>query len=164
MTGTGATYDTGDYGTALDTALGLVDYPGLRKEQAARRERGDHKVLGIGLSGYVELSAASLGFNQEYGSVEVQGDGRIRARVGTSAHGQGHRTVFAQIVATTFGVAITDVDVVQGSTELVPRGMGTGGSRSLQVGGSALKVAADAVLEEGQDTGCAHARGRVGRH
>ena len=147
-TGTGAVYDTGDYGQALDTALELVDYAGLRTEQTARRERGDRRLLGIGISNYVELSAAMPGFNAEYGSVEITPEGRIRARIGTSAHGQGHRTVFAQIVATTFDVDIDRIDIIQGDTELVPRGMGTGGSRSGQIGGSALKVAADSVLEK----------------
>jgi carbon-monoxide dehydrogenase large subunit len=147
-TGTGAVYDSGDYGRALEAALQQVDYDRLRKEQVGRRARGDSRVLGIGISDYVELSAASAGFNQEYGSVEVQPDGRIRARVGTSAHGQGHRTVFSQIVAGVFGVDVDAVDIVQGDTDLVPRGMGTAGSRSLQIGGSALKIAADAVMEK----------------
>ena len=145
-TGTGATYDSGDYARALELALTTIDYAGLRDEQATRRQRGDVRALGVGICNYVELSAASAGYNQEYGSVEVQADGRIRARVGTAAHGQGHRTSFAQIVASTFGVPIASIDIVQGDTALVPRGMGTAGSRSLQIGGSALKVAAEAVL------------------
>jgi aerobic carbon-monoxide dehydrogenase large subunit len=144
---TGAVYDSGDYSAALDAALDLVGYDRLRTEQRARIERGDTVVLGIGVSCYVELSAVS-GMNAEYASVEVLEDGRVRVVVGTFAHGQGHRTVFAQIVADELGVEPAVVDVVQGDTAIVPRGMGSAGSRSAQVGGSAVKVAAERVVDK----------------
>jgi len=144
---TGAVYDSGNYAAALDAALDRVGYDSFRAEQRARIERGDTVLLGIGVSCYVELSAAH-GFNSEYASVEVLDDGTVRAVVGTFAHGQGHRTVFAQIVADELGIDPSAVDGVQGDTALVPRGMGSAGSRSAQVGGSAVKVAAEHVVDK----------------
>lgn len=142
---TGANYDVGEYAKALDEACRVAGYDDLRTEQAERRERGDTKVLGIGVSAYVEVTAGGL--FQEFGAVEVQPDGSVIARVGTSAHGQGHETAFAMIVAELLGVAMDDVTVVQSDTALVPRGTGTMGSRSLQTAGSAVYKASEEVLE-----------------
>jgi carbon-monoxide dehydrogenase large subunit len=141
---TGANYDVGEYAKALDEACRVAGYDDLRAEQRARRERGDTKVLGIGLCTYVEVTAGGL--FQEFGSVEVQHDGSVVATVGTSAHGQGHETAFAMIVAELLGVPMESVRVVQSDTELVPRGTGTMGSRSLQTAGSALHNASEEVL------------------
>lgn len=147
-TPTGLEYDTGDYELALDTALDAVGYAELRAEQRTRRERGDLRHLGIGIACYVEVSAFAPGFASESAEVEITSDGRARVVAGTFAHGQGHHTTYAQIVTSVLGIPIERVDCVDGDTDAVPNGVGTAGSRSAQVGGSAVKVAADAVLEK----------------
>jgi aerobic carbon-monoxide dehydrogenase large subunit len=147
-TATGLEYDTGDYERALDTALDAAGYDELRAEQRIRRERGDTRHLGIGIACYVEVSAFAPGFAAESASVEITSDGRARVVAGTFAHGQGHHTTYAQIVASVLGVPVERVDCIDGDTDAVPTGVGTAGSRSAQVGGSAVKVACDAVLEK----------------
>jgi len=144
-TKTGANYDVGEYAKALDRACEVAGYNDLREEQKARRERGDVKQLGIGIGVYVEVTAG--GMFQEFGSVEVQSDGKVRATVGTSAHGQGHETAFKMIVADLLGVEMDDVQIIQSDTAVVPRGMGTMGSRSLQTAGSALFRASEEVVD-----------------
>ena len=143
-TATKARYDSGDYQGALDRVLEAAGYEQLRGEQAARRQRGDVRQLGIGLSVYVEVT----GFGSEFGEVVVEADGRVTARTGVSPHGQGHETAFAQLVAATLGIGADQVGVVHSDTFAVPRGEGTMGSRSLQVGGSAVAGAATQVLEK----------------
>jgi aerobic carbon-monoxide dehydrogenase large subunit len=142
-----ATYDTGEYAKAMSVAVEHAGYDALRAEQAARRERGDNKMLGIGVASYLEISAP-LTFNQEFGAVEIDDDGTVTARVGTSAHGQGHETTFAMIIAEALGVPMDDVRVLHSDTDEVVRGGGTGGSRSLQIGGSALYRASEEVLAQ----------------
>jgi carbon-monoxide dehydrogenase large subunit len=146
-TGLGASYDTGEYAKALDAALAAADYDGLRAEQAARRARGDRKALGIGVASYLEISAPMV-LTTEWGSVTVEDDGTVTARVGTSAHGQGHETAFSQIVAEVLGVPFENVRVLHSDTAEVPRGGGTGGSRSVQIGGGALHQASTEVLAQ----------------
>jgi carbon-monoxide dehydrogenase large subunit len=141
---TGATYDCGDYEVALDEAARLAGYSALRAEQAARRERGDRLQLGIGVASYVEITGG--GSATEYGYVEVHDDGSATVRAGTSSHGQGHATSFAMIVSDRLGIPMERIRYEQSDTALIPRGGGTGGSRSLQLGGSAVGKAADAVL------------------
>jgi len=143
-TATGARYDSGDYAAAMDRVLEAAGYDQLRAEQAGRRERGEVRQLGIGLSVYVEVT----GFGSEYGEVVVEPGGRVTARTGVSPHGQGHETAFAQLVAATLGVGPGQVTVVHSDTAAVPRGEGTMGSRSLQVGGSAVAEAAGQVLDK----------------
>jgi carbon-monoxide dehydrogenase large subunit len=145
-TATGANYDNGEYAKAIDEAARLAGYDELRREQAERRERGDVKQLGIGVSAYVEVTAG--GQFTEFASVEVNVDGTVTATVGTAAHGQGHETAFAMIVSDRLGVPMEDVRIVQSDSKLVPRGQGTGGSRSLQIGGSGVYRASEAVLEK----------------
>ena len=147
VTGLGAIYDSGEYAQTLGVALEKAGYDALRAEQAARRERGDAKLLGIGVASYLEISAP-LTFNREYGSVEIEADGKVTARVGTSAHGQGHETTFAMIISDALGVPMEDIRVVHSDTAEVVRGGGTGGSRSLQIGGSALFRASEEVLAQ----------------
>jgi carbon-monoxide dehydrogenase large subunit len=146
-TATGATYDTGDYGRSLDEALRQVGYEEVRAEQAERRARGDEMCLGIGVSTYVEVTAFS---GREFAAVEVGSDGRASVLAGTSSHGQGHETAFAQIVSESLGIPFEDVTVVHSDTGLVPRGEGTWGSRSLQIGGSSVYVQSEAVVERGR--------------
>jgi carbon-monoxide dehydrogenase large subunit len=148
-TASGATYDVGDYELALDEALRLADYEALRAEQAERRRQGAVEQLGIGLSCYVEVTAYGLG--NEFGSVEVHPDGTVTALTGTSPHGQGHVTAFAQIVADTLRVPFEAVTVVHSDTAVVPKGEGTMGSRSAQVGGSAVLRAGEAVVDKARN-------------
>ncbi|MGA2209109.1 MAG: xanthine dehydrogenase family protein molybdopterin-binding subunit [Acidimicrobiales bacterium] len=139
----GTTYDVGDYGKALDEAVRLAGYQQLRAEQAARRASGDRLQLGIGVAVYVEVTAGGGG---EFGALEVHRDGTATIRVGTSGHGQGHATSFAMIVSDTLGIPMEDIGFVQSDTATVPRGGGTGGSRSLQLAGSAVLGASEEVL------------------
>jgi carbon-monoxide dehydrogenase large subunit len=141
----GSIYDVGDYGGALDLALAVAGYDGLRADQAGRRERGDARQLGIGVALYVEVTGFS---RREHGSVEIGADGSAIVRAGTSSHGQGHETAFAQLAAGVLGVPIDRVRVVHSDTAAVPRGEGTFGSRSLQIGGTAVFRAAERVLDK----------------
>ncbi|HMG26979.1 MAG TPA: xanthine dehydrogenase family protein molybdopterin-binding subunit [Acidimicrobiia bacterium] len=145
-TATGANYDVGEYAKALDEAVRVAGYEQLRREQAERRRNGDVKQLGIGVSTYVEVTAFAQ--FQEFGAVEVNTDGTVTAIVGTAAHGQGHETSYKMIVAELLGVSMDAVRVVQSDTKLVPRGGGTGGSRSLQIGGSALYKTSELVVDK----------------
>jgi carbon-monoxide dehydrogenase large subunit len=148
-TPTKATYDSGEYEAALDRALERAGYTRLRAEQAERRARNDRHQLGIGLAVYVEIT--NPGAEPEYGSVEVLDDGRAIARTGTSAHGQGHDTAFAMLVADATGIPFDMIEVRHGDTDDVPRGNGTGGSRSLQAGGSAIRGAVDALIDQARE-------------
>jgi len=145
-TPTKAEYDSGDYHMVLDRVLAMADYDGLRVEQARRRERNVRKQLGIGLSVYVEITAPFGG--KEFARVEVHESGKVTAYSGTLSHGQGHATAYAQIVGSLFKIPHTDVTVIQGDTARVARGEGTGGSRSLQLGGSAVLGAGEAVVDK----------------
>jgi carbon-monoxide dehydrogenase large subunit len=142
-------YDSGDYDAALTEALRVAGYDELRREQSERRARGDRVVLGIGVSAYVEITAGGGG--AEYGSVTVNADGTATIRVGTSAHGQGHATSFAMIVADRMQIPLESVHFVQSDTAEVPTGGGTGGSRSLQLGGSAVLNATDGVIAQARE-------------
>ena len=144
-TASGTTYDVGDYEPALDEALRRADYRGLRAAQQARRTRGDHLALGIGICSYVEIT--SFG-SKEFGSVEVRSDGAVTVMAGTSSHGQGHETAFAQIVSAVLGVPMERITVIHSDTGVVPEGQGTWGSRSLQAGGSAVFERASEVAEK----------------
>ncbi|HKY75240.1 MAG TPA: xanthine dehydrogenase family protein molybdopterin-binding subunit, partial [Acidimicrobiia bacterium] len=144
-TAVGAVYDTGDYAAALEEVVRLSGYDELRQEQQARRERGDRLALGIGVSVYVEVTGGP-GPLPEFGSVEVHADGTATARVGTSSHGQGHETAFAQLVTSVLGIPMEQVRVLHSDTAEVAEGNGTYGSRSLQIGGSSIFLAAENVL------------------
>jgi carbon-monoxide dehydrogenase large subunit len=142
---TGATYDTGDYRHALDEALRIGDVEAVRREQAERRRRGDVRQLGVGLATYVEIT----GFGgTEFGSVHLGPDGDAVVSAGTSAHGQGHATSFSMIVADRLGIPLEKIRYVQSDTAVVPTGGGTGGSRSLQMGGNAVRQASEEVREK----------------
>ena len=143
---TGVTYDSGRYATPLDVAAAAIGYEELRREQAVRRARGDRVALGIGVATYVEITAG--GSASEFGAVEVHEDGTATVRAGTFSHGQGHQTAFAMIVHDQTGIPIDRIRLVDGDTDLVPRGGGTGGSRSLQIGGSAVHQATELLVEK----------------
>ncbi len=138
-TAAGAVYDSGDYERALDLALEAAGFEELRREQKSRRERGDRMQLGVGVSCYVEMTAVQL--TSELGAARVEADGSVVVSAGTTASGQGHETAYAQLVAGLLDVPIESVTVVQSDTDKVRSGDGTYGSRSLQLGGSALRGA-----------------------
>ena len=144
-TPTGANMDCGQYARALDLALETAGYAELRAEQARRRAAGDRRLLGIGVSTYVEVTA--VGLFEEFGSVTIELDGTVTARVGTASHGQGHATAFSQILGEVLGVPAEQVRIIHSDTAEVRRGTGTVASRSLQIGGSAVWTAANEVLD-----------------
>ncbi len=146
----GANYDSGEYEKALDAALAAAGYAEMRAEQAARRESGSAKQLGIGVSTYVEVTAPA-GLHVEYGKVEVNPDGTANAYVGTSAHGQGHVTSFSMLVSDMLGIPMDKITLIQSDTDDIPRGTGTLGSRSLQTAGSAVHVASEHVLDKAKE-------------
>ena len=143
---TGITYDSGDYHAALDRAVELAGYDELRAEQTARRDRGDRLALGIGVASFVEVTSGGGG--SEFGAVEIHDDGTATIKAGTSSHGQGHQTTFAMLLSDQTGIPVEDITLVQSDTDLVRTGGGTGGSRSLQLGGSAVKAATEAMVEK----------------
>ena len=153
----GAKYDSGDYATALEKVLAAADYPGLLAEQAKRRADGDPLQLGIGLSSYVEITGpgGEAGGPNENGTVEVHPDGTATVLTGTSPHGQGHQTVWAMLVSEELGIPIEKITVKWGDTDLVPKGGGTGGSRSLQLGGAAVQQASRELLDVARERAAA---------
>jgi len=154
----GMTFDSGDYGQALDRALELIDYPRWREKQAALRAVGRH--IGIGLASYVEVcgfgpskeTAAALGVGLvESAQVRVNPRGDVAVYTGAHAQGQGHETSFSQLVADKLGVPIDAIDVRHGDTnEGAAFGLGTYGSRSLAVGGIAILRCCDKIVEKGK--------------
>jgi aerobic carbon-monoxide dehydrogenase large subunit len=155
-TPTGETYDSGDYPTALERALTAAGYEELRAEQQRRRRRADPIALGIGVATYVEVTAGPSG-GSEFARVEVRprpdhGGGPdgvdVIVATGSSPHGQGLATAFAMLVADELGIPIARIEVRHGDTDAVPRGGGTMGSRSVQLGGSAVRGAAVDVFEQ----------------
>jgi aerobic carbon-monoxide dehydrogenase large subunit len=147
QTKTGALYDTGRYEEALDKVLAAAGYDQLRQEQQRRRASGAPKQLGIGLSAYVEITAADAEAG-ETARLEVKDDGTAVVYTGSSAHGQGHHTAWAMLVQDELGIPMDKVTVIHGDTDLIPVGVGTYGSRSLQLGGSAVHKAALEVKDE----------------
>src|SRR5580698_745706 len=147
QTKTGALYDTGLYAEALDKALAAAGYTQLREEQQRRRASGDPMQLGIGLSSYVEITAADADAG-ETAKIEVTDNGCATVYTGSSAQGQGHHTAWAMLVQDELGIPMDQVTVIHGDTDLIPVGVGTYGSRSLQLGGSAVHKAAIEVKDE----------------
>src|SRR5665213_1790779 len=152
------TYDTGDYEACLDGAMKLADVAGFEKRRAEAAQRG--KLRGIGYSSYIEACglapsnvAGALGARAglfEAGEVRVHPTGKVTVFTGSHSHGQGHETTFAQVVADRLGLGIDDVDGVHGDTGRIPFGMGTYGSRSIAVGGTAIVKAVDKVIAKGR--------------
>ena len=145
-TSMGAKYDSGEYAAALELALNAAGYDQLLAEQKKRRESKDPVQIGIGIASYVETTNP-MG-SGDYGSVEIKADGGAIVRTGSSSHGQGHHTAWAMIVSQTTGISMDKIEFRFGDTDDIDRGGGTGGSRSLQVGGSAAKLAAESVIEK----------------
>ena len=149
---TGLTYDSGDYHATLEKALNVADYNALRQRQRQARERGE--LFGIGLATTVDASGFGPGGgltprpSYESASLRVETTGKMTVTTGSSPHGQGLETSFAQLVADEMGVPVEDVQVIWGDTHVVPPGVGTFASRSLVVGGTALLNASRDVKEQ----------------
>ena len=149
-------YDSGDYGKALDKLLQMFDYKKFRVEQAEARKQG--KLIGVGFSTYIEACSiapskvvGALGAGAglyESGKIRVHPTGGVTVYTGSHSHGQGHETTFAQLVADELQIPIESVEVVHGDTGAIPFGMGTYGSRSASVGGTALLMSANKVKEK----------------
>ncbi len=150
-TAAGTEYDSGDYEASLDTALEAAGYAELRSDQAKRRESGDAKQLGIGVSVYVEVTAGPAPGGNEFAKVEIDGAGKARVYSGSFSHGQSHATTFAMIASDQLGMPIDDIEIIQGDTDLVAQGSGTMGSRSTQLGGSAVFEAAGTVADKARE-------------
>ena len=150
------TYDSGNYVGAMEKALAMVDYTKLREEQKKARDQG--RLLGVGISSYIEACgiapskvAGAIGVRAglyEAASVRVHPTGKVQIYTGVHSHGQGHETTFAQLVAHHLQIPMEDVELVHGDTAQIPFGMGTYGSRSLAVGGSAIYKAVEKVLNK----------------
>src|SRR3989441_2426795 len=150
-TATGLDYDSGDYEAALNKAQGIVGYAKLREEQKKARNEG--RLVGIGISTYVEICA--LGPSQampaggwESATVRIEPTGKVTVLTGASPHGQGQETSFAQIAADELGVDLNDITVIHGDTGVVQYGIGTFGSRATAVGGTAVLIAIQKLKEK----------------
>ena len=151
-------YDSGDYAAAFDKLLGMLNYRKLREEQSAARKSG--RLLGVGFSAYIEACSiapskvvGSLGAQAglyESGKVRVHPTGGVTVYTGSHSHGQGHETTFAQLVADELGVPMETVEIVHGDTGAIPFGMGTYGSRSASVGGTAILMSLQKIKEKGK--------------
>jgi len=154
---TGLTYDSGDYAAALKKALEIVGYEKLREEQ--KRRRNVEKLLGIGISSYIEVcglgpskAVRGTGFGLglwESATVRMHPSGKVSVYTGSSPHGQGEETTFAQIVSYELGVPVEDVEIIHGDTAMIPFGMGTYGSRTTPVGGGAIALACRELVAKG---------------
>ena len=154
----GLTYDTGNYSAHLDKAIALADVAGFAARKAASEAAG--KKRGLGYSCYIEACglapsniAGALGARAglfEAGEVRVHPTGTVTVFTGSHSHGQGHETTFAQVVAGRLGIPVENVEIVHGDTGRIPFGMGTYGSRSLSVGGTAIVKAVDKVIAKGK--------------
>ena len=151
-------YDSGDYEAALDKCLKIVDYKKFRAEQEAARKQG--RLLGIGFSTYIEACSiapsklvGALGAGAglyESGKVRVHPTGGVTVYTGSHSHGQGHETTFSQLVADELGIPMEQVEIVHGDTGQIPFGMGTYGSRSGSVGGTAIYMSLNKIKEKGK--------------
>ncbi len=154
----GLTYDSGNYEAATAKAMEMFDYDGRRAEQAARRDAGDHKELGIGISTFTEMCGlapsrvlGSLSYGAggwEYAAIRMLPTGKAEVITGTTPHGQGHVTAWSQIASDALGIPFEDIEVRHGDTSVAHKGMDTYGSRSLVVGGYAVVEACNKVVEK----------------
>jgi carbon-monoxide dehydrogenase large subunit len=140
------TYDSGDFPGNLELALDRADYAGFERRRAEARARG--RLRGIGIANAIESAGSPA--RPEASEIRLDRDGRARVVVGTRSHGQGHETVYRQLLSDYLGLDFADVEIVEGDTDLVDEGSGTFGSRSITLGGGALKAAAEAVIENGR--------------
>ena len=151
-TPTGWEYDSGDYGPALQKAMDMIDYDGLRKEQIEKRARGE--LMGIGISSFTEIVGAGpskdfdiIGIKMfDSCEIRVHPTGKVIARLGVQSQGQGHETTFAQIIAEELGFPVADIKIEEGDTDTAPYGLGTYASRSTPVAGAATAIASRKIL------------------
>jgi carbon-monoxide dehydrogenase large subunit len=143
-TGTGQTYDSGEFGALADKALALADRDGFAARRADSESRG--RLRGLGLCSFVEITA----FQNDRMEIRFDPSGAATVVSGTFSHGQGHETVYPQIVSDWLGIPMESVRLIQGDTDRVSFGRGTFGSRSMTIGGAALRAAADAVIARGR--------------
>jgi carbon-monoxide dehydrogenase large subunit len=151
-------YDSGDYAGAFDKLLSVFDYKAFRTEQEAARKQG--RLLGVGFSTYIEACSiapskvvGALGAGAglyESGKVRVHPTGMVTVYTGSHSHGQGHETTFAQLVGDDLGIPIEQIEIVHGDTGAIPFGMGTYGSRSASVGGTAIRMSIDKIKDKGK--------------
>ena len=151
-------YDSGNYGAAFDKLLAMLDYRKFRADQEAARKQG--RLMGIGFSTYIEACSiapskvvGSLGAQAglyESGKVRVHPTGGVTVYTGSHSHGQGHETTFSQLVADELGIPMEQIEIVHGDTGAIPFGMGTYGSRSASVGGTALLMSLRKIKEKGK--------------
>ena len=151
---TGWTYDSGNYHGALELAMEMVDYEGLRREQAEKRARGE--LMGIGISSFTEIVGAGpshtfdiLGLKMfDSCEIRIHPTGKAIARFGTKSQGQGHETTYAQIIAEELGIPAGDIQIEEGDTDTAPYGLGTYASRSTPVAGAATAIASRKILDK----------------
>src|SRR5207248_1432350 len=151
-------YDSGNYAAAFDKLLGMLDLKKFRSEQEAARKQG--RLLGLGFSTYIEACSiapskvvGALGAQAglyESGAVRVHPTGKVSVFTGSHSHGQGHETTFSQLVADQLGIPMDDIEIIHGDTGRVAFGMGTYGSRSASVGGTAILMSLDKIKEKGK--------------
>jgi len=147
-------YDSGNYGPALRKAMDIIDYAGLRREQAEKRARGE--LMGIGISSFTEIVGAGpskdfdiLGIKMfDSAEIRIHPTGKVIARFGTRGQGQGHETTYAQIIAEELGIPVADIQVEEGDTDTAPYGLGTYASRSTPVAGAACAMASRKILDK----------------
>ena len=156
-TATGLDYDSGDYEAALNKAKEIIGYEQLRQEQ--KRARSEGRLIGIGVSTYVEICAVGPSQAMPFGgwesaTVRIEPTGKVTVLTGASPHGQGQETSFAQIVADELGVDLNDVAVIHGDTGVVQYGIGTFGSRATAVGGTAVLIAVQKLKEKANKFAC----------
>jgi aerobic carbon-monoxide dehydrogenase large subunit len=152
----GWTYDSGNYAGALQLAMQMIDYPGLRREQAEKRKKGE--IMGIGISSFTEIVGAGpsatfdiLGIKMfDSCEIRIHPTGKVMARFGTKAQGQGHETTYAQILATELGLPAENISIEEGDTDTAPYGLGTYASRSTPTAGAAAVVAARKIRDKAQ--------------
>jgi carbon-monoxide dehydrogenase large subunit len=151
-TATGASYDSGDYGPALEKALDLLDYEDLRERQRELREEG--RYLGVGIGAWIEKCGFGCGGDVpswEYSNLRLHPSGEVVVETGTSNHGQGHETTYAQVAADRLGVPLEDVRVIEDDTTRVAEGMGTFASRCALTAGGSINESAGKVIEKGRE-------------
>jgi carbon-monoxide dehydrogenase large subunit len=153
-TPTGWSYDSGNYPAALQKAMDMIDYAGLRKEQAEKRAKGE--LMGIGISSFTEIVGAGpskdfdiIGIKMfDSCEIRVHPTGKVLARLGVQSQGQGHETTFAQIISEELGFPVADIKIEEGDTDTAPYGLGTYASRSTPVAGAATAMAARKIRDK----------------